>query len=273
MPPLRLVSLIVLGVAAAAQAQHRGFVPVTTQMLRQPSPNDWLMYSRTYDAQRFSPLEQIDTSNVHRLGLVWTRSIGSGNTETIPLVYDGVMYVVNPGARVQALDATTGNVIWEYARDVPSGVAATARTKNLAIYADVIIYTAPDSVVVGLDARTGRGRSCRRLVDGRAAGDPPGLPMGVAGQLRRGAQVALLGHRQSDAGPACCPSRRRCRRHGAVVARGSLQQLDGRARSCNRQAYLVLPARAGGRLGSRPDPQADARAHARGAGPALRPMD
>jgi len=93
MPHLRLVSLIVLGVAAAAQSQHRDFVPVTTQMLRQPSPNDWLMYSRTYDAQRFSPLEQIDTSNVHRLGLVWTRGTGPGNTETIPLVYDGVMYV------------------------------------------------------------------------------------------------------------------------------------------------------------------------------------
>ena len=158
MTHLRLVSLIALGVAAAAQAQPRHFVPVTTQMLRQPSPNDWLMYSRTYDAQRFSPLEQIDTRNVNRLGLAWTRTMGPGNTETIPLVYDGVMYVVNPGARVQALDATTGNVIWEYAREVPNGVAATARTKTLAIYADIIIYTAPDSVVVGLDARTGQVR-------------------------------------------------------------------------------------------------------------------
>jgi alcohol dehydrogenase (cytochrome c) len=158
MTHLRLVSLIAVGLAAAVQAQSREFVPVTTQMLEQPSPNDWLMYSRTYDAQRFSPLEQIDTRNVYRLGLAWTRSTGAGNTETIPLVYDGVMYVVNPGARVQALDATTGDVIWEYARNVPAAVATAARTKNLAIYADLIIYTAPDSIVVALDARTGQVR-------------------------------------------------------------------------------------------------------------------
>jgi alcohol dehydrogenase (cytochrome c) len=152
------VLLVALAAAAAVRAQSRDFVPVTTQMLAHPSPNDWLMFSRTYDAQRFSPLEQIDSRNVHRLGLAWTRSIGAGNTETIPLVYDGVMYVVTPGARVQALDATDGDVIWEYVRDVPAGTATAARTKNLAIYADVIVYTAPDSVVVGLDARTGTVR-------------------------------------------------------------------------------------------------------------------
>jgi alcohol dehydrogenase (cytochrome c) len=155
---LRLISLVAFVAVAVAQAQHRDFVPVTTQMLEHPSPNDWLMYSRTYDAQRFSPLQQIDTSNVQRLGLAWTRSIGVGTTETIPLVYDGVMFVVAPGAIVQALDATTGDLLWEYARKVPAGVASGARTKNLAIYADVIVYTAPDSFVVGLDARTGQVR-------------------------------------------------------------------------------------------------------------------
>jgi len=56
MTHLRLISLVAFVVAGAAQAQPRDFVPVTTQMLEQPGPNDWLMYSRTYDAQRFSPL-------------------------------------------------------------------------------------------------------------------------------------------------------------------------------------------------------------------------
>ena len=65
------------------------------------------------------------------------------------------MYVVAPGAIVQALDAATGDLIWEYKRKVPLGVASLARTKNLAIYQDVVLYTAPDSYVVGLDARTG----------------------------------------------------------------------------------------------------------------------
>jgi alcohol dehydrogenase (cytochrome c) len=154
----RLTIPIVLAVAAAVEAQHRSFVPVTTAMLERPSPNDWLMFSRTYDAQRFSPLDQIDARNVSRLGLAWTRGLGPGTTETIPLVYDGVMYVVAPGAIVQALDAATGDLVWEYKREVAAGVASGARTKNLAIYADIIVYTAPDSAVVGLDARTGTVR-------------------------------------------------------------------------------------------------------------------
>jgi alcohol dehydrogenase (cytochrome c) len=65
---------------------------------------------------------------------------------------------VNPGAIVQALDATNGDLIWEYKREAPANVASQGRTKSLAIYQDVILYTAPDSYVVGLDARTGKVR-------------------------------------------------------------------------------------------------------------------
>ena len=62
------------------------------------------------------------------------------------------------GYLLQALDATTGDLVWEYARDVPREVAAGQRTKSLAIYQDLIFYTAPDGYVVGLDARTGKLR-------------------------------------------------------------------------------------------------------------------
>jgi alcohol dehydrogenase (cytochrome c) len=68
------------------------------------------------------------------------------------------MYLVEPGALVEALDATNGDLIWEYKRKVPAAAASTARTKALAIYQDVILYTAPDGFVVGLDARTGEQR-------------------------------------------------------------------------------------------------------------------
>jgi len=144
--------------AGPVAAQVEAFEPVTQRMLENPPPEEWLMFSRTYDAQRFSPLDQIDRDNVNRLTLAWSRGLRDGNTETVPLVYAGVMYVVTPGAVVEALDAATGDVIWQYERDVPGGAAATARTKSLAIYGDVIVYTAPDSHVVGLDARTGEMR-------------------------------------------------------------------------------------------------------------------
>lgn len=153
-------TLAIIGLTAAGPvfAQHADFEPVTQAMLENPSPSDWLMFSRTYDAQRFSPIEQIDTGNVGRLALVWARGLGNGNTETVPLVYDGVLYLAAPGAVVLALDATTGDVLWRYRREVSDSVAAGARTKSLAIYSDVIVYTAPDSHVVGLDAQTGELR-------------------------------------------------------------------------------------------------------------------
>jgi len=92
-------------------AQVQKYVPVTQQMLENPSPDDWLMFSRTYDAQRFSPLKQINKQNVSQLHLAWERGMGAGQTETIPIVHNGVMYVVNPGGIVQALDATNGDVL------------------------------------------------------------------------------------------------------------------------------------------------------------------
>jgi alcohol dehydrogenase (cytochrome c) len=153
-----MIRFLLYAAALAASAQVQNFKPVTTEMLVNPSPNDWLMYSRTYDAQRYSPLSQINKQNVGQLRLAWTRGMAAGQTESIPLVYNGVMYTVIPGAAVQALDATTGDILWEYKRKVPNNVAASARTKNLAIYDDIVVYTAPDSYVVGLDARTGELR-------------------------------------------------------------------------------------------------------------------
>src|SRR5215472_16985977 len=151
-------SLIFSACAAAAMAQVQNYVPVTKEMLENPNPNDWLMYSRTYDAQRYSPLKLINQQNVGQLRLAWERGLGAGQTEAIPLVHDGVMYLIEPGAVVQALDGSTGDLLWEYKRKVAANVAAQARTKNLAIYDDIVVYTAPDSYVVGLDARTGELR-------------------------------------------------------------------------------------------------------------------
>lgn len=186
---MRWKSLFVAAIAGVAitvaAAQVQNFVPVTDQMLLNPSPEDWLMFSRTYDAQRFSPLNQINKQNAGQLALAWSRGMGQGQTETIPTVYKGVMYVNTPGAVIQALNATNGDLIWEYRRPAPNaggggggqaanpgargqgaggggGQAANpysqARSKTLAIYDDMIYFTSPDSFVVALDARTGKLR-------------------------------------------------------------------------------------------------------------------
>ncbi|HEY0962499.1 MAG TPA: PQQ-binding-like beta-propeller repeat protein [Pseudomonadales bacterium] len=135
------------------------FTPVTEEMLLNPSPNDWLWFSRTADAQRYSPLDQIDTGNVDRLGLAWSRGLPEGVTETIPTVYDGVMYITLPGGNVAALDATTGDTIWQYNRDyVNPGTGGASRSKTLAIFEDMVYFTAPDETIVALDAKTGAVR-------------------------------------------------------------------------------------------------------------------
>ncbi|HTR00838.1 MAG TPA: PQQ-binding-like beta-propeller repeat protein, partial [Candidatus Acidoferrum sp.] len=155
--PLLLCTFATLA-ATAASGQVQDFAPVTQQTLENPDPADWLMVSRTYDSQRFSPLTQITTANVGGLTMKWSKLLGTGTTETVPLVYRGVMYVVLPNAIVEALDARNGDVLWKYQRKVSDSVGGSARTKGLAIYDDVIVYDAPDSYVVGLDARTGAQR-------------------------------------------------------------------------------------------------------------------
>ena len=148
-----------LVMVSSAFAQLDDFSPVTTDMLENPSAADWLSYSRTPDAQRYSPLDQIDRDNVARLSLAWSRGMRAGTLESIPIVYDGVMYMLTPGAVVQAVDATNGDLIWEYQHELENPESAPLhRSKTLAIYQDLILLTGPDSFVVGLDARTGELR-------------------------------------------------------------------------------------------------------------------
>src|SRR4029077_5037568 len=97
------LSLGIVAILGAQRPQFAKFVPVTQEMLTNPSPDDWLMFSRTYDAQRFSPLKQITTENVAQLRVAWSRGLPSGQLETIPLVYKGVMYVITPAPSIQAL--------------------------------------------------------------------------------------------------------------------------------------------------------------------------
>ena len=160
-----LVLLAAGAVSTVMLAQRPAFVPVTAEMLVKPNPDDWLMYSRTYDAQRFSPLRQITRQNVGQMKEVFKKELGAGAIEGIPIVYRGVLYLMLPGATVQALDATTGALIWEHRRN-----AGASRVKTLAIYEDMIYYPSPDGFIVALDARTGEVRWETKTTGGMTAG-------------------------------------------------------------------------------------------------------
>ena len=133
-------------------------VPVTDAVLQNPAPEDWLMWRRTLDGWGYSPLDQITTENVDRLRMVWTRGLGRGSQQGTPLAYDGVLYMPNPRDVIQAIDAVSGDLLWEHRREVPEDVGdAGLRTnnRNIAIYDRFIIDTSIDGHVFALDARTG----------------------------------------------------------------------------------------------------------------------
>jgi alcohol dehydrogenase (cytochrome c) len=119
-----------------------------------------LTYGLTYDHNRYSPLKQINKSNVKRLVPVWNVSLQNDLGEQAqPMIYDGVMFVSN--ARwTYAIDALTGKVIWRTAVDydpgTPSVVCCGVSNKGVAIFEGKVFRTTLDAHVVALDGRSGR---------------------------------------------------------------------------------------------------------------------
>lgn len=152
------------GSVAEAAANASGFVnqvvapfsPVTDAMLNDPPAEDWLSWRRTLDGQGYSPLGQIDRSNVADLKLAWVLTMHEGSNQTTPLVYDGIMFLAHPDNRIQALDAASGELIWQYAYEyAPGSKTLGGPIRNIAIYADKVFMTTYDAALVAIDARTG----------------------------------------------------------------------------------------------------------------------
>ena len=161
---LSLPILMLAGTAFAQQPQAsdpiKNLTPVTDAMLRNPPAADWLMWRRAYNGWGYSPLDQINKDNVKNLQPAWTWSLSSGATETTPIVHDGVLFIFNAADKIQALNAATGDLIWEYKRDLPAklltDIPNVLAKRNMAIYDDKLITATSDAHVVALDAKTGK---------------------------------------------------------------------------------------------------------------------
>ena len=167
---LAIASLVlVLPAIFSAQQQTAAFVPVTDQMLQNPDPADWLMWRRTLNSWGYSPLDQINRTNVRNVKLVWTRGMGPGVQEATPLVYRGVMYLPSPSDFIEAMNAATGDKLWEYKREwkeeVTKILPVPSINRNLAIYGNTIIDTSADDFVFALDATTGKLAWENRILD------------------------------------------------------------------------------------------------------------
>ncbi len=143
----------VLGHTVKGTVQN--YTDVSDEMLRNPPDGEWLMYRRNYQGWSYSPLKQINAANVKGLTLKWAWNMNEfGANQPTPIVHAGVIFLANTSNTVQALDARTGDLIWEN-RLGPQSRVAYGGNRALAIYEDKVYVATTDAVVHALDARTG----------------------------------------------------------------------------------------------------------------------
>ena len=204
--PLALVwaAVAVVALPLPVGAQDEAIDPVTDAELQDPSPGDWLMWRRTLDGWGYSPLEQIDRENVGALRMVWSRALTDGRQQGTPLVHDGVMYMPNPNDVIQAIDAVSGDLLWEHRREVPDDISdyifgLSENNRNLAIHGTFILDTSVDDHVFALDAATGRLAWETEIVDYRV--DPA---MQTSGPIVADGKVISGRSCMPMAGPEAC---------------------------------------------------------------------
>jgi alcohol dehydrogenase (cytochrome c)/quinohemoprotein ethanol dehydrogenase len=181
------------GAASAAESPQR-IVNADSE------PGNWLSYGRTYSEQHFSPLKQIDTRNISKLGLAWSYDIEEPRpVEAMPLVVDGVMYVTMAWSKVAALDAATGRQLWLYDPEVPKSFEPNDCCRSVnrgAAYWNGKVYVgALDGRLIAIDAKSGKMVWQKETVDHASPYASTGAPRVVKGKVIIGNSGADLGVR------------------------------------------------------------------------------
>jgi len=123
-------------------------------------PENWLAHGRTWSEQRYSPLDQVNTSNVGELGLAWYVDLDTARgQEATPIVVDGVLYSTSAWSKVQAVDAKTGRLLWQYDPEVP-GIwdvrsCCGVQNRGAAVWKGNVYSATLDGRLLSLDAETG----------------------------------------------------------------------------------------------------------------------
>jgi alcohol dehydrogenase (cytochrome c) len=172
--------------------------PVSDAMLQNPPAEDWLTWRRGFDYQGYTPLNQITKSNISNLRVAWTWTLPRGANEATPLVHDGVMLVHGFGDRIQALDAATGDLLWQYSRQLPAASRPTVK-RNIAIYGNKVYLGTSDVHVVALDVKTGKVAWDQELASDKGFGLTGGplvakgkVMIGTGGRVAGGNYVVAL---------------------------------------------------------------------------------
>ncbi len=159
---------------------------------------NWLMYGRTYDEQRFSPLAHINENNVRRLGLVWSRELGTTRgLEATPLVVDGVIYTTGPWSVVYAMDARTGAPRWTYDPKVDRSrariICCDVVNRGLAWYGGKVYVGTLDGRLIALDSANGAVVWETLTID-------PARPYAITGAPRIANGMVIIGNAGAEYG-------------------------------------------------------------------------
>ena len=156
-------ALLATGALAAAMLAAPAFsAEVTPQRLANPEPGNWLMNHRTYDGQRFSPLEKINKQNVKGLKLAYAVAIGGAspneNLQATPLVEDGYMYLVDQWGVLYKIDARSGETWRILGRMDPGQEKLPLSNRGAALWGNLVIS------VANRPANTRAARSWRPVI-------------------------------------------------------------------------------------------------------------
>lgn len=181
----RLIAVATLAAGAAfpAFAQTTGDLVAADQ-----NRGEWLLYGRTYDNQRFSPLTQITPRNVAQLRPVWAASMGSlDGVEATPLVKDGVIYVSAAYSHVMAFDARNGQRLWhwapEYAPELGTVLCCGPVNRGVAILGDLVYVLTLDARLVALKKADGTVAWEKAIDDWKRGVSATGAPLVVKNKV------------------------------------------------------------------------------------------
>jgi PQQ-dependent dehydrogenase (methanol/ethanol family) len=185
-PTNRAIAMLNGPMGLVVAGEVKGYVPVTDEMLRNPDPGDWLMARRNYQGWSYSPLSQVTRENVKDLQLAWVWAMNDGGAnEPTPIVHNGIIYLTNTANIIQALDAKTGELIWEH-RVPPYAIVGAAAMRNIAIYQDKVYVATTDAHLVALDARTGKEVWTAAIADRNQGYAAYSGPMVIRGKVVQG---------------------------------------------------------------------------------------
>ena len=160
--PCVVMSCLTVATVAVGQPPTPQWESVTADRLLSPKDGDWMSHRRTYDVTGFSPLDQINRTNVDDLRLVWAYSMRDNSRWVpTPIVANGLMYVAEGSGRVTAFDVASGEVAWIHQRSYPEDIElsqAFGRHRGVSVYGDTIYWGTADAALVSLDATTGEQR-------------------------------------------------------------------------------------------------------------------